>query len=393
MWIFFVVASCMMVLLGTVAGFRLLLPMQLGKWPTFWIWIAAQVLCLLPLGLLALRRVLHPPRALEWLQEAGWLTLGWLSLALFVILARDILLGGARVLAWFSTSPVLDTLRSAMLSRAFSLWLVVGVTLLVALGYWNASRMTRVVEVEVPVEGLHPDLDGLRIVQLSDLHIGPGIRRRQVEQVVEKANALQADLVAFTGDLADGMPADLAEEAAPLNKLQAPLGRWFITGNHEYYSDAPGWLQLARQLGFRTLVNEHALLERGQGRLLIAGVPDVQGGRFFRDHACRPDLALAGAPPADFTLMLAHQPAAVRAVAAVGADLMLSGHTHGGQYHPFTWMAGKVNPYLKGLNRHDERLWVYVSQGTGTWGPRIRVGTAPEITLLTLRSVAQTVAK
>lgn len=385
MWIFFGVASLMLLVLGSVAGFRLLLPLQLGARSTAALWIAIQGLSLLPMLLLALRRVLHPTRALEWLQELGWLTVGWLSVALLAILARDLLLGGSRALAWASGSPVWESARAGLGSRTLSLWIIGATTLYVALGFWNAGRMTRVVRVDVPIPGLHADLEGLRIVQLSDLHIGPGIRKAHVRRVVEAAQALRPDLVAFTGDLADGMPADLGAEAAPLAELQAPLGLWFITGNHEYYSDALGWLEVARQLGFRTLVNEHALLERGQARLTIAGVPDLQGGRFFQNHQCRPDLALQGAPPTDFTLMLAHQPAAVRGMDALDLDLVLSGHTHGGQYHPFTWMAGKANPYLEGLNRHLDRFWIYVSQGTGTWGPRIRVGTAPEITLLTLR--------
>lgn len=177
-------------------------------------------------------------------------------------------------------------------------------SLYVAWGVAGAYRLTRVVEVDVPCAGLHPDLDGLRIVQLSDLHIGPGIRRAQVARVAHAVQELRPELVVFTGDLADGLPGDLGPEAAP---------------------------------------------------------------------------------PADFKLLLAHQPLSVFAAEQAGYDLMLSGHTHGGQYHPYTWLAGKANPYLKGLNRHSARLQVYVSQGTGFWGPPIRVGTAPEITLLSLR--------
>jgi predicted MPP superfamily phosphohydrolase len=185
--------------------------------------------------------------------------------------------------------------------------------------------------------------------------------------------------------MADGLPGDLGPEAAPLGAIQAPLGKWFITGNHEYYSDALGWMRVAEGVGFTPLINQHVLLERAGGRLLLAGVPDPQGRRFFANHESRPDLAVAGAPSADFKLLLAHQPSSAIAADAAGFDLMLSGHTHGGQYLPFNWIAGKANLYLKGLNRHSERLRVYVNQGTGFWGPPIRVGTAPEITLLTLR--------
>jgi len=384
---FFVVVMVVMGLLGTLAGFRLWLPLRLGVGGTAALWAGVQLLAWTPLALLALRHKLPSHRGLDLLAETGWLVVGWLSVALFAVLARDLLLGGARALAWASSSPVWEATRGGLGGRTATLWLCGAVTLYVAAGFWNAGRMTRTVEVEVPVAGLHPDLEGLRIVQLSDLHIGPGIRGEHIRQVVDAANSLEPDLVAFTGDLADALPRNLAAEAAPFLQLRAPLGRFFITGNHEYYSDVDGWLDVARNLGFRTLVNEHAVLERGAARLLVAGVPDLQGGRFRRDHVPHPDLALAGAPEAQFRLLLCHQPALAPAARAVGYDLMLSGHTHGGQYHPYTWMAGKANLYLKGLNRHEESLWVYVSQGTGTWGPRIRVGTAPEITLLVLRGV------
>lgn len=382
---FVVIVLGVLTLLGSLAGFRLWLPLRLGPGAGVALWAGVQALAYVPVLVLVLRRHLPTSRSLDWLMELGWLTVGWLSVALFLVLAKDLLLGGTRVWAAVASPPWLDSLRLGLGSRGMALGICGLTTLFVAWGLLGASRLTRVVEVEVPVAGLPPDLEGLRIVQLSDLHIGPGIRRAQVERVARAVQELRPELVVFTGDLADGMPAQLGPEAAPLGSIQAPLGKWFVTGNHEYYSDAPGWMRVAEELGFRVLTNEHVVLRRGAGRLLLAGVPDIHGGRFFASHESRPDLALAGAPPVDFKLLLAHQPASVAAAEAAGYDLMLSGHTHGGQYFPYTWAAGKANPYLKGLNRHSERLQVYVSQGTGYWGPPIRVGTAPEITLLTLR--------
>jgi len=385
-WIFFAVAASILTGLALLAGFRLWLPLRLGAWPTALLWAAAQILAWTPLVLLALRHRLPAHRSLDLLAQTGWLVVGWLSVAFFVILVRDLLLGGVRALAWAGASPLWETVRGGLGSRTASLWICAAVTVYVVTGAVAACRMTRTVEVEVAVAGLHPDLEGLRIAQISDLHIGSGIRGRHIRLVVEAANALGPDLVAFTGDLADGLPRHLAAEAAPLAELRAPLGRYFITGNHEYYSDAEGWLAVASGLGFRTLVNEHEVLARGDARLVVAGVPDPQGAGFLPHHRPRPDLALAGAPAADFRLLLAHRPSQAPAAAAAGFHLMLCGHTHGGQYHPFTWIADKANLYLHGLHRHAERLWVYVSRGTGTWGPPMRVGAPTEITLLTLRA-------
>jgi hypothetical protein len=393
MWSFFTFAGLVLTGLGLLAGFRLLLPLRLGPWPTALLWGALQLLSLLPMLVLALRRAWHPARPLELMAAAGWVVIGWLSVVFVLVVARDLILLAVRltggVQAWAAGSPAQWAAAGRQLldGRTAALLLAGAATLYTAWSVSAAYRMTRVQRVEVPVAGLHPDLDGLSIAQLSDLHIGPSIRRRHIEAVARVTQELGADLIVLTGDLADGRPADLAPHAAPLAALTAPLGKWFVTGNHEYYSDPEGWLRAARELGFGTLVNQHVLLGRGAGRLLLAGVPDISGGRFLRSHEHHPDLAVAGAPEADFRLLLAHQPASVFGAAKAGFDLMLSGHTHGGQFHPWTWVAGKANPYLEGLNRHDARLQVYVSQGTGFWGPPMRFGAPAEITLLTLRRV------
>ena len=390
MWIFLAVAATILSALVTLAGFRLLLPLRLGAGLSALAWTALQVFSLLPLALLALRRHYGLGRASEWLAFAGWIVVGWLSVALVLAAARDLtlvglrLVGGAQALAAGSPALWADAGRQALVSRAAARLIVAAAGLLVLAGLAGAYRVTRVARVEVPIPDLHPGLDGLTIAQLSDLHIGPGIGRGTVARMARAAAELRAELFVLTGDLADGMPGDLAAAAAPLAELAAPLGKWFITGNHEYYSDPLGWLRVARGLGFGTLVNEHVLLERGGGRLLLAGVPDLHGGRMLPAHASRPEQALEGAPAADFRLLLAHQPASVFAAERAGFDLMLSGHTHGGQYLPWNWLAARANPYLKGLHRHG-RMWIYVSRGTGYWGPPIRLGAPAEITLLTLR--------
>lgn len=254
--------------------------------------------------------------------------------------------------------------------------------LIASAGLVQALAGPRVRELEVPIEGLPPGLDGLRIVQLSDLHIGPTIRRAAVASIVERALSLKPDLIAVTGDLADGDPQRLARQIAPLAGLRAPLGVYYVTGNHEYYWDALAWMAKARELGLTPLVNEGVVLARGGERFLVAGVPDESGGHFVDGHF--PHHRAAAIGPADFKILLAHRPDGVPAAERAGFRLQLSGHTHGGQFFPASLFIGLFHRFTRGLARHG-RMWVHVSPGTGYWGPPHRFGVPAEITALTLR--------
>jgi predicted MPP superfamily phosphohydrolase len=240
-----------------------------------------------------------------------------------------------------------------------------------------------VVRVAVPIEGLPADLHGFRIVQLSDLHIGPTLRRAFVERVVQTANGLQPHLVALTGDVADGYVPSLRHHVAPLAELGAPHGKFFVTGNHEYYWDARGWVREVERLGFNALINAHRVVEHGDGTILVAGVTDGLAGGGTPGHRSDARAAVQGAPDTDVRLLLAHQPVSVFAAQDVGFDLQLSGHTHGGQYFPFSLLVRLFQPFVAGLHRL-ERMWLYVSRGTGYWGPPMRLGAPAEITLIEL---------
>ncbi|MBI3564954.1 MAG: metallophosphoesterase [Elusimicrobia bacterium] len=252
-----------------------------------------------------------------------------------------------------------------------------------ALGLGEAVRGPRVVEVEVPVRGLPPALRGLRIAQLSDLHVGATVRRAQVERVVRLTLEAAPDLIAVTGDLADGDPARLARHVAPLSGLTAPLGVFYVPGNHEYYWDAPAWIAKARELGMTPLINENRVVGRDGAKLLVAGVPDEQGALFVPGHAPDHARAAASSEDAHARVLLAHRPDGVPAAAKAGFDLQLSGHTHGGQFFPASLFIGLFHRHSRGLSRHD-RLRVYVNPGTGYWGPAQRFAVPAEITVLTL---------
>ena len=253
--------------------------------------------------------------------------------------------------------------------------ILLGAVLFTVIGVIQARR-PRVVRVTVPIADLPADLAGFKIVQLSDLHVGSTIQRSFVDRVVDRANALAPDLVAVTGDVADGFVPELRDHVAPLGRLRAPLGTFFVTGNHEYYWDPRGWMRELERLGIDVLSNEHRLIERGRGRLLLAGVTDLSA-------ASNPHAAVAGAPDSDVRILLAHQPRSAFAAQDAGFDLQLSGHTHGGQYFPFNVLVRLFQPFVAGLHRL-EAMWLYVSRGTGYWGPPLRFGAPSEITLIEL---------
>ena len=342
-----------------------------GIWTLLHIYVGAHVLGPAP--------IVGIPRLIAW---SVVLVVAWLPLvALFMARRRSI-----RALDWAAYTAmglssllivsffVTDLLRVPSTAHVVTS-VVIGAVFLVLVGMVLARR-PRIVRVTVPIADLPSDLAGFRILQLSDLHIGPTIRRPFVDAVVDRANALEPDLVALTGDVADGLVPELREHVAPLARLKARHGAFFVTGNHEYYWDVRGWSAELERLGFSILSNEHRVVTHGAGRLLVAGVNDLSA-------PSDPAKALAGAAPSDVRVLLAHQPKSAFAAKAAGFDLQLSGHTHGGQYFPFNILVRLFQPFVAGLHRL-ESMWLYVSRGTGYWGPPLRLGAPAEITLLEL---------
>ncbi|MGE5467760.1 MAG: metallophosphoesterase [Ignavibacteria bacterium] len=252
-----------------------------------------------------------------------------------------------------------------------------------AAGLWQTLRGPAPKIVEVPVPGLHGDLEGLTIVQISDLHVGPTIRRRYAERVVRRALAAAPDLIAVTGDLADGHPERLRGDTAPLARLAAPLGTYFVTGNHEYYWGGERWIAEAAAFGWTPLIDRNVAVRRGDATLLVAGVADPAARSFGSPQAGSVATAARSEAAAHFRLQLAHRPGVCPAAAAAGFDLQLSGHTHGGQFFPFSLLVRLTHRYHRGLVRLG-RMWLYVSAGTGYWGPPHRFWIPAEIAVLRL---------
>jgi predicted MPP superfamily phosphohydrolase len=251
----------------------------------------------------------------------------------------------------------------------------------VCVGALPALRGPYVRHVDIPVEGLAPDLDGLRIAQISDLHVGPTMRLAYVQRVVDMTKELAPDLIALTGDIVDGSVSRLASHVAPLEALASDRA-FFVLGNHDYYSGAARWTAHFEAMGFRVLRNGHVTITRGAARLLIGGVIDFAARMSDPEARPRPDLATDGDARPAFRLLLAHNPKIAPLAEQAGFDLQLSGHTHAGQFFPWTFVIHLVHgPHAAGLSRRG-RLWVYVNAGTGTWGPPLRLGSRPELTLL-----------
>lgn len=355
-------------------GFRLVAAPALGQPWTALGWVALGLLFLsIPLGFVASRR---SPTSLN--QALYWTSMLWLGA--FGLLLTGTLVADLISAAWglLGTPP-----EGLMLARGKALGVVAVVVPALAWAYFTARGRARVERVKVPIARLGQGLHGLRVVQITDIHIGPTLDRHFMRRVVEQVNALKPDVIAVTGDLVDGSVRMLRDEVAPLSGLSAPLGVYYVTGNHEYYHGGAAWAAEVSRLGLTVLHNAHRVIERAQARLVVAGVTDHEGGRLDPAHACRPDLALEGAPRGVPRLLLAHQPRTAFLAKGLEVDLQLSGHTHGGQIFPFMFFVKLQQPVIRGLAT-IAGVRVYTSRGTGYWGPPLRLGPAPEITELTL---------
>ena len=310
---------------------------------------------------------------LAWL---GSLDGGFFSSLAVLTVLRDVFLGPAVFLV--------SRGHAATLEAASAIAVPVLAVLATVVGFIDARRQPRVVEVDVPLPNLPRALHGFTIAQISDVHIGPTIKRDFLRGIVEIVNSLRVDLVAVTGDLVDGSVEQLATHVEPLSRLRARHGTYFVTGNHEYYSGATAWIAELRRLGLHVLLNQHVVLSHGGAALLLAGVTDYSAEHFDPAQRSDPQAALAGAP-ADLRprVLLAHQPRTAAAAADAGFDLQLSGHTHGGQFWPWNLFVRLQQPFTAGLNRLGS-LWIYTSRGSGYWGPPKRLGVPSEIARIRL---------
>jgi predicted MPP superfamily phosphohydrolase len=338
--------------------------------------IVLLIVCCVVIPLSVRHHQVRNPTLEHLLAWIGVLSLGFFSSLFVFTLLRDVVLLGAHLF--------LSAGRTASLT-APSARLTVALTAFVTLaGLVIARRRPHVIEVDIPVQGLPEALHGFSIAQISDVHVGSTIKRGFVERIVSLVNGLKADLIAVTGDLVDGSVQQLSAHTAPLAGLAARHGVFFVTGNHEYYSGERAWTAEIRRLGLRVLKNEHVVLAHDGASLVLAGVTDLSAHHFDAAEHSDPAAALRGAPAdAGARILLAHQPNSATAAAGAGFDVQISGHTHGGQFWPWNFFVRFFQPFTGGLYRL-KNLMVYVSRGTGYWGPPNRFGVPSEITRIRL---------
>ncbi|WP_433355369.1 metallophosphoesterase [Micromonospora saelicesensis] len=282
-------------------------------------------------------------------------------------------------------APDHDPSRRLLLARGAAIFAGLTATGVTGYGIRTALGPPQLDRVRIPLAKLPRSMDGLRIATVSDIHLGPLRGRAHTERIVAAINRLDADIVAVVGDLVDGSVAELGSAAAPLRDLRSRYGSFFVTGNHEYYSGVEEWVQEVDRLGLRVLQNRRQEIQARGGVLDLAGVNDLTGAS--TGLAAGPDFAaaLGDRDPSRPVVLLAHQPLAAKEAARYGVDLQLSGHTHGGQMVPFNLAVKLEQPVVSGLGEVDGTK-VYVTNGAGFWGPPVRVGAEPQISLVELRS-------
>ena len=365
---------------------RLVLDAELGATLTTTLqWLLVACGALLVLQPICERSVSHRlARVVAW-PASLWMGFGFLLLAATGLSELLTLVVGSAAEAAGATSPGAATDLAFARSRAVCIALIaLGAG---CVGLRNAFAGPLHERIEIELDRWPKSLDGFRIAQISDVHIGPILDRRFAREITDRVNALDADLVAVTGDLVDGSVSKLEHEVAPFADLRGRLGVFFVTGNHDHYSGGNAWAEQAARLGMHVLRNERVTIEAKTGaHFELAGVDDHHSGMMPGESGEDLDAALAGAAPDLPLVLLAHDPSTFKRAARIGGvDLQLSGHTHGGQIWPFNLMVRIAVPFVAGLYRRGASQ-LYVSSGTGFWGPPMRLRSRAEIGEIVLRS-------
>jgi len=311
-----------------------------------------------------------------------WIWFGFLFyalIALAIVQVAEWLVYGKTRRVQALDEPQIDPQRRLFLRRAATGAGLAGAGVVTWSGRSSAANELLRPEIPVKLEKLPRALSGLRIAQLTDVHVGPLLGESYVRRLVAETLRTKPDLIVITGDLVDGSVAGLRKSIEPLFGLRARFGVYFVTGNHEYYSGAEEWTEYLAQRGIRVLHNERVSIGDAGASFDLAGIPDHSTRNLGEPHAADFARAFAGRDPERESILLAHQPVQIHGSRGHDLGLQLSGHTHGGQMWPFGFLVLAAQPYLNGLHTHSGRTQIYVSRGAGTWGPPLRVGNPAEI--------------
>jgi hypothetical protein len=380
------------VVLALMGGIHYYLWLRLGRdphWPAPWStaigWFFVVAAVGLPVAVILSRAKSHTVAG----QVAVWSAYIWLGVMFLLftaVLAADVGRLLVAIARRISGSTVVDAERRTFIARSMAAAITAVVGGLSAVAVHSALRPVEVKRVRVRLGRLPHAQHGLTIVQITDLHVGPTIGREIVEDIVARTNALTPDIVAITGDLVDGSVSELRDAVAPLANLRARHGVFFVTGNHEYFSNADAWLNELPRLGIRVLANERVSIGEGEASFDLGGIEDRSAHRYGRPTTeAALARALEGRDAKRELVLLAHQPRSMLDAAPYGVGLQISGHTHGGQIWPFGYLVRLQQGFFPGLHRHGDAQ-IYVSRGTGYWGPPMRLAEPAELTHLTLES-------
>jgi len=346
---------------------------------------AVFILSLLPILPIALRMSGNESKLIDKFSFVGYTSLGFFTLSFFIFVAKDLVLQLIALLGHIiDEDNPFDNSKRDFIKKSISISMITLAGSATVYGFYSARKGPFIIKHDIYIKNLPEAYENFSIAQISDLHVGPTIKRPYVEDVLEKISHLNPDFIAVTGDLVDGSVKYLRSDLQPLKDMIAPYGTFFVTGNHEYYSGVDQWLDETDRLGMKNLINTNEIISKSGDEIAIAGITDLNAHQINLSHRSDPELALASLPKDIIKIVLAHQPNSIHAVHKVGADLQLSGHTHGGQFWPFTYPVKLASTYIAGYYDHFGTQ-IYVNRGTGYWGPPLRIGVPAEITLIRLK--------
>ena len=385
---FFIVALTVFLLMHGYVGWRIIPTLNLSPLSNTVAYVFTFFMGFLPLLPIILRINGYESKIIDKISLIGYTSLGFFTLSFTFLLAKDFLFQSISfVNNFFNEQQIVDESKRDFIKKSVSIGIIGLTGSATAYGFYNARKGPKVIKENIFLKNLPPEFENYKIAQISDLHVGPTIKKPYVEKVFDTIANVNPDMLAVTGDLVDGSVDNLRSDLEPFKDMIAKDGTFFVTGNHEYYSGVDRWLDETDRLGMTNLINSNSMIEKQESKICIAGITDFRAHQIKNSHRSNPKRALNNVPNDVPKIVLAHQPNSIFSVHDSGADLQISGHTHGGQFVPFNFPTKLANAYLAGLYDHDGTQ-IYVNRGTGYWGPPLRLGIPSEITELTLKRLS-----